>query len=331
MTHLHRSILLVLLPASVCAAGAPTAIYSNGGLSPTEPGISTGLVTLSGAAAPTGSQWSETPRATDGSANAIAGFSCHTASASGSYRFADNFTVAGFAYGWSITAIRFYAYQTGHTSGSSPVGAVNLRIWNGPPNDPASTVVWGDTSTNRLVTSNATGIYRVFNTITLPQPGIADQARQVWEIAASTSGLVLPPGSYWLDWQVVSTDPAKELFTPPVTRAGSRGEAGWNALQFKRVGDGVQWTPIVDTGKPVLSADLSQDLPFIIEGEFAPPPCPGDANGSSSVDFPDITVVLQNWSASYLPLSGPGDSNGDGQVNFSDITTILVGWGRTCP
>lgn len=61
-----------------------------------------------------------------------------------------------------------------------------------------------------------------------------------------------------------------------------------------------------------------------------PPPCPGDADGNGAVDFGDITSVLANWNASYVPSTGPGDANHDGAVDFGDVTEVLVRWGSAC-
>ncbi len=63
----------------------------------------------------------------------------------------------------------------------------------------------------------------------------------------------------------------------------------------------------------------------------APPPCPGDANGDSIVNFADITSVLGNWGNDYSPATGPGDADHNGVVNFGDITSVLGNWGMSCP
>ncbi len=76
-------------------------------------------------------------------------------------RVADDFTVGGS--GWLIGNITFFGYQTGSTT-TSTFTAVNLRIWDGPPNVGTSMVVFGDTTTNRLVSSTWTNIYRVLDT-----------------------------------------------------------------------------------------------------------------------------------------------------------------------
>jgi hypothetical protein len=85
-------------------------------------------------------------------------------------RVADNFTVP--AGGWSISAITFYAYQTG-SSTTTTIDNVNLRIWNGPPGQASSSIVFGDTTTNRLAGSSFSNIYRVLDT------GLTDNQRPI--------------------------------------------------------------------------------------------------------------------------------------------------------
>lgn len=56
------------------------------------------------------------------------------------------------------------------------------------------------------------------------------------------------------------------------------------------------------------------------------PPCQGDANIDGSINFGDITSVLENWGG-----SGPwGDANRDGTVNSADTTSVLTNWGAPC-
>ncbi len=58
--------------------------------------------------------------------------------------------------------------------------------------------------------------------------------------------------------------------------------------------------------------------------------CRGDADGSRSVNFTDITAILTSWGATGEAYRR-GDSDGSGSVNFSDITCVLTNWGATCP
>ena len=332
-TRFSSSVLSVisLLVASAGASAAPPApIYSNAGPTPTDPGLATGATTRSGVAAPGGGLWSELQSDPTAGANAVAGFSNHSANPGGAYRFADDFTVTGTGFGWEISSIDFFAYQTDAGSSSSPFATLNVRIWNGRPGDVGRSVVWGDTVTNRLISSTPTNIYRTFSSDTVPSSGPISSNRRVWMNTASTPGLRLTPGVYWVDWQYTTVNPSLEAFTPAVTIVGARGKAGANARQL-RVTDGVTlWADLVDAGKPASAADVGQDLPFIITAAPAPGTCPGDADLNGIVTFNDLTTVLSNLGASYPQSSGPGDSNGDGTVSFSDVTITLVNFGITC-
>jgi len=62
-------------------------------------------------------------------------------------------------------------------------------------------------------------------------------------------------------------------------------------------------------------------------GEDAPPPCPGDANGSLVVDLADLLTVLSNWGDDG---SSGGDTNDDGAVNLADLLNVLSNWGAVC-
>jgi len=163
------------------------------------------------------------------------------------YRVADDFTVTGG--GWYVDTITFFAYQTG--SGLvSTISAVNLQIWNGVPGAPGSVVVFGDTTTNRLVNTTWSGIYRVMETTS----GNTDRP-----IMANTVkvGVMLPPGTYWLDWQsdgTLSSGP----WAPPVTINGQATTG--NALQYLGA-----WGAVLDNG-----TGTQQDFPFIIAGQDAP-------------------------------------------------------------
>lgn len=167
-------------------------------------------------------------------------------------RVADNFTVS--AGGWNISTITFYAYQTG-SSTTTTIDNVNLRIWNGPPGQAGSSIVFGDTSTNRLAGSSFSNIYRVLDT------GLTDNQRPIMANVV-TVNTALPAGAYWLDWQtggVLSSGP----WAPPVSILGQTGKPGANALQYDPATS--EWFPVLDG----YSDSYPQDFPFIIEGSSA--------------------------------------------------------------
>ena len=174
------------------------------------------------------------------------------------FRLADDFTVPGPA-PWSITDITFFAYQTGSTT-TSTITDVNLRIWDGPPGQAGSNIVYGDTTTNRLATSTFTNIYRAIDTSLLDsnRPIMADVV---------TVNTTLPPGTYWLDWQTGGSL-ASGPWAPPVSIVGQAVTG--NGLQYDPTA--ATWNPLIDTG----TAAAQQDLPFVIEGTASPCDTPSD-------------------------------------------------------
>ena len=159
----------------------------------------------------------------------------------GPNRVADDLTVPDG--GWSIDEIVFFAYQTNSTT-TSTITSVNFRIWDGMPGDSGSNVVFGDTTTNRLVSSSWSNIYRVSDT------NLSNQQRPVMAVTAE-AGLSLDPGTYWLDWQLDGTLPAGP-WVPPITIPGQTTTG--NAYQ--QLGP-AEWVPAVD-----LATQAQQGLPF---------------------------------------------------------------------
>jgi hypothetical protein len=68
------------------------------------------------------------------------------------YRMADGFTLSDPG-GWVVERLTFFGYQTGTYDDPpvSPITGVYYQIWDGPPNDPGSSVVFGDLDTNRMI------------------------------------------------------------------------------------------------------------------------------------------------------------------------------------
>jgi uncharacterized repeat protein (TIGR01451 family) len=239
------------------------------------------------------------------------------------FRMADDFVVGGS--GWLINTVTFFAYQTGSTT-TSTINAVNVRIWNGPPGAPGSAVVFGDTTTNRLVSSTYSGINRTLGT------ALTDGARPIMASTVSINTF-LPAGTYWFDWQTGGTL-ASGPWAPAVTIAGQLAKPGANGLQFDPTA--MTWNPALDTG-----AAAQQDLPFVIDG-LADCANPSDVpwlslsptNGSNAAGT--NTVVTATFNATGLavgtynarlcvvsndPDTGPG--NGTGLVVVPVAFTVI--------
>lgn len=162
------------------------------------------------------------------------------------YRMADDFEVTGGP--WRIRQIHFFAYQTNAATDPSTMTGIYLQIWDGPPNDPASGVVWGDLTTNRLTASSWSGIYRVSETSPL-----ATNRPVMRNIAAVD--VTLEPGTYWLDWTTDGTLALSGPWAPPITITGQTTTG--NALQFTAA-----WAEALDTGTAT-----QQGMPFTIYGD----------------------------------------------------------------
>jgi hypothetical protein len=205
-------------------------------------------------------------------------------SLSGGFRMADDFTVP--PGGWYVNTATFFAYQTGSTT-TSTFNHVNFRIWDGPPNVATSTVVFGDTTTNRFASTAFANIYRDSETTTCAAGGTT---RPIMNIVGN-AGVLLAPGTYWIDWQLGGTL-LSGPWQPPVTILGQPGKPGANALQFNP-GPSV-WNPVQDAG----TGTPRQDLPFILDGEACTMSVPSNQTVPASPTACNATV-------SYTPTIAP--------------------------
>lgn len=181
-------------------------------------------------------------------------------------RISDDFTVSG--NGLQIDNIVIYGYQTGSTTTSTFTGA-NYRIWNGPPNDPSSSIVYGDDVTNRLVSSEWSNIYRSINT------DITASNRPIMAMTLS-AGVFLPQGTYWLDYST-SGSLGSGPWAPPITINGQTTTG--NALRYT----GGNWETVVDNGD-------QQGFPFLLIG-------------NTPVIPPNPIPTLSEWAQILMMLS----------------------------
>jgi uncharacterized repeat protein (TIGR01451 family) len=158
---------------------------------------------------------------------------------------ADDFVIADPG-GWNINQIEFFAYQTGAPTNPSPLTAVYYQIWNGPPDDPGSSIVFGDLVTNRLVNSTFSNIYRALDT------DLLNNQRAIF-VDTVSAGVTLPPGTYWIEWTTDGSGAYSGPWAPPISILGqtSTGNAKQNLAGT--------WAEALDGTSP-------QGMPFIIEG-----------------------------------------------------------------
>jgi len=165
----------------------------------------------------------------------------------GTDRASDEFVIPD-ALGWQIDSCTLYGYQTGSPT-TSTITAVNFQIWDGSPDLPGSNVVFGDATTDRLGSSDWSGIYRAAESTS----GADNRPIMAQVIPVDT---VLGPGTYWLDWTTAGTL-ASGPWAPPITINGQAVTG--NGLVS--ADDGATWGPWIDGG----TAD-AQGYPFHCDG-----------------------------------------------------------------
>ncbi len=258
MNALNVFVATIALALSALAVGAQV-IYDNGGLA-------TGATSKSGVAAPAGTQWAEVQNNSfdTTSSNTTGGVGCQVIAPATSNRCADDFVIPP-GETWTINSVTVFAYQTGFAGGTSPFVGANLRIWNGTPEGATSTVVFGDTTTNRIGTSTNSNLFRIFNSA-VPAPGTAPgTTRIIWQTNINVSpAAVLPAGHYWIDFQLDAG--ATGNFAPSTTIVGTRGTSIYNARQKITGGS---FVALVDGGNPAAAPDFGVDFPFKINGSVA--------------------------------------------------------------
>ncbi len=163
---------------------------------------------------------------------------------------ADDFTIP-VGDTWDIETMTFFAYQTGSTLAST-ITAYRVLIYDGPPFEPTSTIVFGDMVTDVLSGTAWSGVYRTLESA----PGGTNRP-----IMANICDVLvtLGPGTYYVIWQADGTLTSGP-WAPPIViwNQGNTGDA------WQSVDDTVTWAYIDDDG-------YGQGLPFIIEGAHTTP------------------------------------------------------------
>ena len=140
---------------------------------------------------------------------------------SGANRLADDFTVPPSKI-WSLSTLEWYAYQIDAPANpTSTITDVRLRVWNLRPDQPGAAVLFGDTTTNRLLGSSFTNCYRVKSNAPL------NGQRAIYELSIDLSWL--PPlvsGTYWLDVSCIGSASLQGPYSNPTAPWLSTDNAG---------------------------------------------------------------------------------------------------------
>ena len=162
-------------------------------------------------------------------------------------RLADDFEVIGGP--WSVDSIIVWAYQT-NSGNTSTITGLYMQIWDGSPDDPGSSVIWGDVVTDVMDNTYWSNCYR--------GDDITSSARPIMRVVCAPTSLTLDDGTYWVDFSVDGSA-ASGPWGPPVTIPGQTD-----------TGDGLQYT---STGwGPALNATYPNGVPFEIWGPTVAPP-----------------------------------------------------------
>ena len=222
------------------------------------------------------------------------------------FRVADDFTVPIGAT-WTLSTLKWYAYQTNSTT-TSTLTSINVRIWSGSPAAGGS-VLAGDTTTDRLISSQFTNVYRVLSSAPL------SNLRPIMECAVDMSWApVLAPGTYFLDVQATGSLSSGPNANPKVPRV-----VGDNALQFSPISPpSGAWVPLAD-GLSV----LQQDLPYKLEGSALIDPivyCTAKLNGLGCTPAINFTGVASATSGSGFLVQSINNRNNKSGLLFYGVS-----------
>ncbi len=215
------------------------------------------------------------------------------------YWVADDFVCSNSA---TINTMEFYAIQSGISTESQMTG-LYVKIYDSNPAD-GGEVIWGDSQTNLLTSTEWTGIYRTGPNVSNYQ----DNSHPIMKLVATGLDINLFPGTYWIEVG----------FTGAVTPyANPRTVVGQNATGNAWVKTGLGWREIKDT-----ATGAKQGLPMILKSDgrcqftpYAGAAAPEYGKGCSdlylSFDNPQPTQMREE----EYPISYGGDE---------DITNVTV-------
>jgi hypothetical protein len=205
-------------------------------------------------------------------------------------RVADDFTVADCQ--WRVDSIVFFCYQTGSTTTSTITG-VNFRIWDSIPEDGASTLVYGDTTTNAMIRTEWSGVYRITETT------VGNSTRPIMRNVCTASGLILTAGNYWMDWSYAGTlgsgpwAPPIVITNTAITGNGKQKVSGvWNNLVDGGTGTPAQGLPFIIYGTKIqVVADAGSDIGYCDEQSFQLGGAPTGSGGLGTLTYSWLPVT----------------------------------------
>ena len=217
-------------------------------------------------------------------------------------RLSDDFEVTDGP--WSVDSIIVWAYQT-NSGNTSTITGFYVQIWDGSPDDPGSTVIWGDVVTEVMDNTYWSNCYR--------GDDYGSSARPIMRVVTVPSSLTLNNGTYWIDYTIDGSG-SSGPWGPPVTILGQTD-----------TGDGLQ---LISTGwGPALNNGYPNGVPFEIWGPTAALEpiiewTPVELIAALSIDETETqTITISNvgladldWDIAILYASGTGWLSADPTV-----------------
>ncbi|MBL1218741.1 MAG: hypothetical protein D8M59_14760 [Planctomycetes bacterium] len=220
------------------------------------------------------------------------GYACHEEYG---YHLADDFSLDDHC---ELHTITLYAFQPDSDANQSPISSVRLRIWDGPPNEAESTIIYDGWEGMTLLENTFSDIYRARRS----NPGSCENP--IMKLVLDMKDEAIKRGDgYWLEYMIDGSRNLAGPYTPPVTEAGTPGSG--NALMY----DGFEgvWVECYDQG-----GDWYDDMPFQIHGDHlsvylsSSGTCPGlfEFNALTDVPFSQVAFIYGLRSGSAGPVPG---------------------------
>lgn len=203
------------------------------------------------------------------------------------------------ASGWNVDSLITYGYQTGSSTASTFTG-LYCYIGADSSSRPSSTVVIGSKTTNAMVSTTFSGIYRLPNA-TAP---FTDATRPIMKMKCTLTGS-LAAGTYWVTWNATGSL-ASGPWNPPATVLGNLVTGtGTSDFQYQPAATpSPSWAPVMD-------GTSAQGLPFKLYGNA--PTVTGVKEQSKSISV----------SIGPNPMSNEATVIIEGTTNVSDLSFMV--------
>jgi hypothetical protein len=221
---------------------------------------------------------------------------------------ADDFPVTGG--NWNVNGFELYAYQS-FSGNTSTITGTFIQIWDGVPGA-GGNIIAGDLTTNRLMSSTWSNMYRLTNTA-----AGTNVDRPVMRVQASFPTTNLTSGNtYWVEWRM-SGSLASGPWSPPRTILGS------NTTGNGRQSISGAWANLGDAG------GLGQGLAFKVLGDSGTattPFCTAKAGlvcGTPAISASGVSSVMA--SSGFVIKAGPARDNRSGILLYNNAGLTAPG------